>query len=85
LSPPGLTGCGRSLFAEPFLWTLKSETLSGVGRGCAAPGVGVLAPVTLPALNDKAPKDLKTVPSPTVSLTRSTTLLMTAVSKRMLG
>jgi hypothetical protein len=63
---------------------LKSQTLSGVGRGCASLKAGASPPVTLPALNDKAPKDLKTLPPPTVSLTRSSTLLMTLASKRML-
>jgi hypothetical protein len=63
---------------------LKSETLSGVDRGCAAPGVGVLAPVTLPALNDKAPKVLKTRSLPIASPAPSGILLMTVASKRML-
>jgi hypothetical protein len=45
-------------------------------RGFGALGAGALAPVTLPALNDEAPKDLKTPSLPIASPAPSSILPM---------
>jgi len=61
---------------------LKPQTLSGVGRGRAPSKAGAFPPVTAPALNDKAPKDLKTFPSALAFLPRSNPLMGLASDRK---